>query len=252
MGYKHISISGGDTGAPLNAARRIGLIAEHVEVADKFILDCGCGSGEYVEKLSGYSKNVYGIEYDRTRVAHFKSLNILPENVSVGNIESMKFHDCAFDLVLLNEVLEHIPNPKKGLEEVSRVLKRNGHLVIMSPNRCYPFETHGVIIKSSQVKLPNYIPFVPYIPLRLGELFLTYQARNYFPLDLKQIIEQMDFKILEHGYISQTFEGIGGNNNQLYQLLRPALRKLFFRMEKIPFFNKFFCVSQFLIAVKQT
>ena len=76
----------------------------------------------------------------------------------------------SFDLALLNEVLEHVTNETKALQEIWRVLKPKGILIIFSPNRLYPFETHSVYHKRLGRKLPITVPFIPYIPILLAQM----------------------------------------------------------------------------------
>lgn len=251
MNYADIQISGDDTGAFLNVQRRHRIIKKHIDLTDTFILDCGCGSGEYILEFLNYSPNVYGIEYDFKKVETYKSLGVHTENVIQGDIQDMQFKDETFDVVFLNEVLEHIPNQKKVLAEIRRVLKKDGVLVVRSPNRLYPFEVHGVKLKFKEQPVSNAIPFIPYIPIRIGELVFTYIARNYFPWELKSLLRITHFKIQKHSFISQTFEGIGGHNHPVYKKLRPTLRRIFFVLENIPVLQMFIGASQVIIAKRR-
>lgn len=246
--YGQINHGGTDTAAPLNVKRRLSLIARYTDLRNKYILDCGCGSGEYVLKLFEYSRDVFGLEYDENKVRTFRALNIYPENVVQGDIEQLEFQDNQFDVVLLNEVLEHIPNESNALRQIHRVLRKNGILALFSPNRLYPFETHGVLMKKNNFSIPHYFPFTPYIPLRIGNRIFTYHARNYFPWELKRKLTTQDFAIIKHTFIWQTFENISG------RFLKPSalvaiLRKISFTLEKIPLVNRF-GISQVLIAKK--
>jgi ubiquinone/menaquinone biosynthesis C-methylase UbiE len=250
MQFNEIKIGGGDTGKWINVSRRINLINSYSNLKDKFILDCGCGSGDYLLSFFNYSEKVFGIEYSEKKVEKFKSFGISVANVVQGNIEDMPFDHQKFDLVLLNEVLEHIPNQEKALKEIYRVLKKDGVLIVMAPNRFYPFETHSIIHKSKNWAVPHYIPFIPFIPVKVGGIFFKYVARNYFSWELKKLINENGFKITKHTYICQTFEGIGGLENHFYMLLRPFLRKIFFIMEKIPFLKKFVCATQVIFSKK--
>jgi ubiquinone/menaquinone biosynthesis C-methylase UbiE len=250
MKFDKIKIGGGDTGEPINVSRRINLITSYANLKNKFILDCGCGSGNYLLFFMNYSENVFGIEYSGEKVEKYKSGGISGDNIVQGNIEDMPFENQKFDLVFLNEVLEHISNQEKALKEIYRVLKKDGIMVVITPNRFYPFETHGIIYKSKNWLFPLYIPLIPYIPVKVGKIFFEYPARNYFSWELRKLIKENGFNITKHTFISQTFEGIGGINNEFYMLLRPILRKIFFIMEKIPLLKKFICVSQVIIAKK--
>jgi len=188
--YGNIKIAGGDTGAPLNLSKRIKLLCNYLDLKDKYILDCGCGTGEYVAELLNYSAHVYGVEYSGNKLGVFKHKHQKQNALIRGDIEKLCFKSRSFDFVLLNEVLEHIPNELKALKEISLVLKAEGFLCIFSPNRFYPFETHAVTLWGSKKPLPIWVPFIPYIPISLGKYFLKFTARNYFPWELKKLLHK--------------------------------------------------------------
>lgn len=247
--FQNIQPSGGSTGVELNLQRRFALMTQYIDLKDKHIVDCGCGSGDYVMKFLEYSPHVRGVEYSADKVEEFRSRACHPESVAQGDIENLEFRDHTFDVVLLNEVLEHVPNDRRALQEAHRVLKPRGFLVVFSPNRLYPFETHATTFKLGKKEIPHYVPLVPYIPLWLGSRILLYHARNYFPWGLAKMIEKAGFQIIKQTAIWQTFENISGNSPIPKRLLRPVLRAISFSFEKIPLI-KFLGVSQVIFAVK--
>jgi len=247
--YKNIKPSGGNTGKPLNVDRRLRLIKGYINLRDKYILDCGCGSGDYVLEFLKYSPNVFGIEYDEDKVRSFKLLNSSPEKVMVGDGEHLTFQNDKFDLVLLNEVLEHVSDEEKILKEIYRVLKPGGVLALFSPNRLYPLETHGVRIKKTSAKVACFCPFIPYIPLALGNRIFEYKARNYFPWEISHKIKQRGFTIRAHTFSWQTFENISGASSRTFITISPFLRKISFFLEKVPVI-RMFGISQVIISEK--
>lgn len=56
------------------------------------------------------------------------------KNQFVGSLEKMPFEDGQFDTVYLGQVIEHVWNPKGALDEVHRVLKRGGRVVLDTPS----------------------------------------------------------------------------------------------------------------------
>jgi SAM-dependent methyltransferase len=54
----------------------------------------------------------------------------------VGNVWEINESDGAFDAILCTEVLEHIPYPNETIKELSRLLKRNGKLILTAPSNC--------------------------------------------------------------------------------------------------------------------
>jgi len=248
--YKNIKISGGETSAPLNLAKRLKLMEPYLKKGADRLLDCGAGDGEYVYALySKFDIDAYGVEYSSPKVQGARPELLIENRLLCGDIESLPFDDGTFDVVLLNEVLEHVPSETKSLREIHRVLKKEGRLIVFSPNRLYPFETHGVQMKRSSKMLPIYVPFIPYIPLSIGNKFINYVARNYWPKELKSIVSQNGFYVFHHDFVWQTFENISGNQPALIKRLRTLLRIIATVLERT-FILRCFGLSQMLIARK--
>ncbi len=97
------------------------------------ILDVGCGEGFTLNRLKGkgIGKRLEGIEHSIDAIELGKK--IYPDiKITQGSIYDLPYQDNSFDLVLCTEVLEHLEDPKKGLEELIRVSKK--YLVISVPN----------------------------------------------------------------------------------------------------------------------
>lgn len=55
-------------------------------------------------------------------------------NQKIGSAEKIEFPDESFDTVYMGQILEHVWNPKQAIRECFRVLKKNGVLVLDTPN----------------------------------------------------------------------------------------------------------------------
>jgi len=98
------------------------------------LLDIGCGSAGYLKHMRKLNPEMelYGCDpYGPQNKSSLNRLSIIYKNLSVFEC---KFADSFFDIVTINHVLEHIPNPKELLSEINRILKPNGHLIIGVPN----------------------------------------------------------------------------------------------------------------------
>jgi SAM-dependent methyltransferase len=231
-----IEPAGGDTATPLNLSKRLAYIAAHIErVAGSRFVDCGCGGGEYVASL---------IESAKLRAA---ASGRAGARLARGDIQHLPLPTSVFDLALVNEVLEHVPDDLEGLREVHRVLRPGGHVVVFSPNRLYPFETHGVFLKRSERRLSHATPFVPWVPLALGRHVFRYWARNYWPWELRRLVRKAGFEIVSTGYVWQTFENISGHQPGWMRRLSRVLRGLSGALERVPGVRAF-GVSQALVA----
>lgn len=100
------------------------------------ILDVGCGDGVYEKKISPHilERNVFrgldisNIQLEKCRAVlkDFKAMDF--EN------DSIPYGDNMFDYIICSEVLEHLFYPEKILNEIKRVLKQEGTLIITVPN----------------------------------------------------------------------------------------------------------------------
>lgn len=89
-------------------------------------LDIGCGTGNFMKKVSPISKNIYGI--DPHTYNNSKHKNILE-----GEAENIPFKDNMFDFISCFDVLEHLKDPNIAINEIYRILKKDGYAIITTP-----------------------------------------------------------------------------------------------------------------------
>lgn len=107
-----------------------------LESNDIKVLDIGCGHGfdlENINKNSGKDLKMFGIEIWPEYASKAREKGI---NVSIIDIESEKFpfEDNYFDLIVINQVLEHTKEIFYIINEANRILKTGGRLIIGVPN----------------------------------------------------------------------------------------------------------------------
>ncbi len=109
------------------------------------ILDYGCGAGEIVEAGCKQGLEVYGVEafYEggNTR-AQIAEKGLLETRVWALENDHIPFPAGHFDLVVSNQVFEHVENMDGVLEEIHRVLKPNGRLLCLFPSKDMMREGH--------------------------------------------------------------------------------------------------------------
>lgn len=118
------------------------------------VLDLGAGAGILpAMNFRGHARRICGLDPDE-RVVHNPNLD--EGRVGVG--ESIPWETNHFDVVVADNVLEHLANPDKVFREVARVLKPGGLFVAKTPNawhympivsRLVPFRYHHRLIRST-------------------------------------------------------------------------------------------------------
>jgi glycosyltransferase involved in cell wall biosynthesis/ubiquinone/menaquinone biosynthesis C-methylase UbiE len=120
--------------------RRAFRLMEWLELQDgERVFDCGCGMGFYLMAMGElHALRLVGLDGDVERLAWARREEVPAELLS-GNILRLPFPDESFDKVLMSEVLEHIDDDRRALQEIYRVLKPGGVLALSVPHARYPF-----------------------------------------------------------------------------------------------------------------
>jgi SAM-dependent methyltransferase len=222
------------TAVGTNVTYRLGKLSDRRVIRGTW-LDCGCADGGYSVALSQMGANhVVGIDLESDRVAQARQKNASKRDdlaFCCGSSEELPFRAEAFDGVLLNEVFEHVGDEEKTLTELRRVLRPGGVLALMSPNRWFPFEGHGMRVGSWSVGFP--VPLLPWWPSRWVNPYMT--ARNYWPSELQGMVTHAGFEIVHSSSVFPVFEVYPWLPRPLIQFYRTALPVL----EMIPFIRRF-------------
>jgi ubiquinone/menaquinone biosynthesis C-methylase UbiE len=120
-------------------------------------LDIGCGTGYSsfeLDKQCNQKGTIYGID-----ISH-KSLDLARQtaenrgcsNISfeIGDAENLKFHDSYFDLVISNMAFQFIPDKRKALSEVYRVLRPGGVFAFLFPGKMQYQESREILMKVAE------------------------------------------------------------------------------------------------------
>lgn len=95
------------------------------------ILDIGCGAGLSMMEAKAFGARVFGVEADPNvrRLA-----NALGLDIHIGSLMDVPFPGEKFDLVVLNQVIEHVPAPDRLLLQLHQRLRPGGRIVLVFPN----------------------------------------------------------------------------------------------------------------------
>jgi 2-polyprenyl-6-hydroxyphenyl methylase/3-demethylubiquinone-9 3-methyltransferase len=108
-------------------------------VAEKKVLDVGCGGGILAESLAQRGAKVTGIDMGDAPLGVAK-LHQLESGLAIDYQKSTaedfaKQHENAFDVVTCLEMLEHVPDPSSVVKACARMVKPGGHVFFSTINR---------------------------------------------------------------------------------------------------------------------
>lgn len=147
------------------------------------VLEVGCGFGRNLVALSRLElRQVVGcdVAFEELRKASRRIAgSAVAQRTAVHLVHQegfrLPFRDSAFDVVVLWQVLEHLPGPdgkQRVIDECVRVLRSQGSILIETPNRLFPVDYHD-----------NKLPLVHWIAPDGVRRWLTYRIRgeSYMP-----------------------------------------------------------------------
>lgn len=221
--------------------KRFDLVQKRLALKDKKILDVGCGIGIYSNRFYQEGSSIFGVDIDKENI--IKAKGLFPY-ISFQAITSANFpfEDNFFDIIFLHEVLEHVENDKKTIDESLRVLKPGGRIVIFAPNKWFAFETHGLYLGEKYIF--GNIPFLSWMPDFVRKVFAPH-VRIYTIKKLKALFKEKGVKIEIIDYVWPAFDKI----QRKIPVLGRILKKIAGLAERSRFFKKF-GVSIFAIIRK--
>ena len=158
----------------LGAKKRAQFMTQYIDITPgDILLDVGGNTGKITQVYARDCKEIVVlepkqtvVEYGRTYRPHIKFVE--------GGAENIPLSGEYFDRVVASSSFHHFPHQDRGLEEMKRVLKRNGKMIIMEID---PNTRKGKWLK-------------------ICEGMLHTGARFYEPLQLRKKVEEHGLKVL--------------------------------------------------------
>lgn len=164
-----------------------------VQFKNKKFLEVGCGLGYFSEKAAAAGAQVTGIDIGDKLVK--KTQKKIPTGkFLVASADALPFQANSFDLVLCTEVVEHVVNQKKTIDELVRVAKPKGTLVITTPNKNFKF-------------LFDFLSFIKIRPYNGNENWLSFEELENLLLSHKvTIVRKIGFNFFYPHPVFDYFE----------------------------------------------
>ena len=136
----------------------------------KRVLDMGCGAGYGSAELAKQALKVTGLDISSDAVAHAREHFASPNVEFVeGSAAAAPLPDQSFDLIVAFEVIEHLADWRKLLEEARRLMAPGGQFVVSTPNKLYyqatravsgpnPYHEHEFEFEEFRQALAEYFP----------------------------------------------------------------------------------------------
>jgi len=185
-----------DAQSRIKKAERMIKLLSHYFGQDKLqelsLLDLGSSTGIIAHELSKNFKIVVGIDIDQEGI-NFAKKNFKKKNLKFQLADAMKlpFKNSSFDVVICAHVYEHVPNAKKLMAEIHRVLKPNGACYFAAVNALWPIEPH------------YNLPFLSYLPKNIAHHYVrlfgkadAYYESPRFKPGLKELT--LKFKVIDY------------------------------------------------------
>jgi SAM-dependent methyltransferase len=136
---------------PADVRRRLSVVFDdclgRTELAGKRTLDAGCGYGLFSEAAGRRGAAVVSLDVGPRLVT--RAMARAGSRGLVADVCDLAVRDESFDLVIASEMVEHTEDPARAIEELARVLRPEGLLVLTTPNRVW----QGVVRAASRLRL---------------------------------------------------------------------------------------------------
>ena len=99
-------------------------LQESTSFVNGLVLDAGCGARPYEQIVVEAGGRYVGIDVE---IRGNRGADV------VANSLNLPFKDETFNTILSTQVIEHVRDPSRLMEEAARVLKRGGHLILTAP-----------------------------------------------------------------------------------------------------------------------
>jgi len=164
-------------------------LKQHIpDFASRTVLEVGCAEAGFLSVLREQGMSVAGIELDEERVRLAKTMNpdldVVMGDITDANVLAQR--SGAFDVIVMREVIEHVPDREAAFSNLVRLLRKDGYLYITFPPRFSPFAGHQQVGRTILAKTPylHYWPGFILKPvarwLNEYEYLIRFVLQNYY------------------------------------------------------------------------
>ena len=96
------------------------------------LLEVGSGMGHLVGQLED-TFQTYGMDLNHWAVKQSKDI-VQKTHLQTASAQELPFSDGSFNVIIIKHIVEHLPDPRKAIQEIGRVTEAGGTLILATPN----------------------------------------------------------------------------------------------------------------------
>jgi ubiquinone/menaquinone biosynthesis C-methylase UbiE len=160
------------------------------------VLELGCGNGKYTRQIIHSVDHITATDFSEDMViaATEKLKDLTNLTIEQADCYNLEYADESFDTVFMANLIHVVLKPELALSEARRVLKKNGHLIIVS------FTSDGMSLEDLEIMKKRYL-----------EVFGKFPEKNA-PMLLKNLIKLVE----QNNFQTDKAELIGNNTRAMY------------------------------------
>lgn len=160
---------------------------DNLNLKEKNILDIGCYDGTLLSLIKNRNNAFYGLEASDWGVEKSKGKGINVQKYFFNGENNLPSLNEFFDAVIIGEIIEHIFDTDFFLEEIKRILKPGGRIVISTPN-----------VASFGRRLLLFFGINPIIEASPNEADSSGHVRYFTTKSLSQLLKKHNFRIVKY------------------------------------------------------
>ena len=164
------------------------------------ILDLGCGSGEITQALAklGYKGDALDNSKGMLDICREK-LSTYDWDIYLGEAQNTNLKNNHYDLIIASGLIEYYQEDKILLDEITRLLKKNGHLILNVTNK-YGYST-CLNTYTYYLKQNTIFKFIKSKLFKLKYGIVNFSTRKHNIKNFKETLERFNFEIKQEKYI---------------------------------------------------
>lgn len=156
------------------------------------LLDVGTGNGVFIRLISdAFQKEVHytGIDFEQVHMQGAEKLkSVLNVDLKVMDASSMTFEDESFDVVCLSNTIHHLEEPKHIINEMLRVLKPNGYMIL-----------HEMISDGQTPRQMTHV-WIHHTSAKIDQANGVFHAMTYERKRLHEFVQQLELQVIGELY----------------------------------------------------